>query len=103
LARHPVRSPRTEAEPQFLPKMKRCNARTTEIYRRMGLTDEIRAADLSADVPMDVFIIPSMTRPPLLQLKCPSVDEARRRIREGNDGTLPLECGFRQSRPPIPI
>ena len=30
--------------PQLLPKMERCNARTMEIYRRMGLADRIRAA-----------------------------------------------------------
>jgi len=78
-------------EPQFLPKMERCNARTMELYRRIGLAGDIRAAGLSPDGPMDVFIILSMTRPPLLQLNYPSVEEARRRIREVNDGTLPLE------------
>ena len=30
--------------PEFLPKMERCNARTLEIFRRMGLADKIRAA-----------------------------------------------------------
>src|SRR6266853_1425938 len=30
--------------PQFLPKMERCNARTMEIFRRMGLADRIDAA-----------------------------------------------------------
>src|SRR5579863_403702 len=40
-------------EPQFLPKMERCNARTMEMYRRIGLADEIRGAGLTADVPMD--------------------------------------------------
>ena len=78
-------------EPQFLPKMERCNARTMELYRRIGLAGDIRAAGLSADVPMDVIIILSMTRPPLLQLNYPSVEEARRQTREVNDGTLPLE------------
>ena len=29
--------------PQFLPKMERCNARSMEIYRRLGLADRIRA------------------------------------------------------------
>jgi 2-polyprenyl-6-methoxyphenol hydroxylase-like FAD-dependent oxidoreductase len=71
-------------EPQFLPKMERCNARTMELYRRIGLAGDIRAAGLSADVPMDVFIILSMTRPPLLQLNYPSVEEARRRIGRSN-------------------
>ena len=35
-----------KAAPQFLPKMERCNARSMEIYRRMGLADKIRAVGL---------------------------------------------------------
>ena len=46
-----------KAAPEFLPKMERCNARTMEIFRRMGLADKIRAAGLPADVPMDVYVI----------------------------------------------
>src|SRR5205807_941995 len=46
--------------PQFLPKMERCNARSMEIYRRMGLADRFRAAGLPSDVPMDVFIVLSL-------------------------------------------
>src|SRR5262249_19710704 len=38
--------------PQFLPKMERCNARTMEIYRRMGLARKIRAAGLPSHCPM---------------------------------------------------
>jgi 2-polyprenyl-6-methoxyphenol hydroxylase-like FAD-dependent oxidoreductase len=80
-----------KAEPQFLPKMERCNARTMEMYRRIGIAEPIRAAGLSADSPMDVFIIRSMIEPPILHLPYPSVDEARRRITETNDGSAPLE------------
>ena len=43
--------------PQFLPKMERCNARTMEIYRRIGLAEKIRDAGFPRDVPMDVFIV----------------------------------------------
>src|SRR6185295_12699126 len=32
--------------PQFLPKMERCNARTMEIFRRMGIAGRVRAAGL---------------------------------------------------------
>ena len=32
--------------PQFLPKMERCNARSMEMFRRLGLADKIRAAGL---------------------------------------------------------
>jgi 2-polyprenyl-6-methoxyphenol hydroxylase-like FAD-dependent oxidoreductase len=78
-------------EPEFLPKMERCNARTMEMFRRMGLAEPIRAAGLAGDVPMDVFVILSMVEPPLLQLKYPSVNEARAQDRKVNDGSSPLE------------
>jgi len=77
--------------PAFLPKMERINARTMEIYRRMGLAGKIRAAGLRADCPMDVFIVLTLTEPPLLQLPYPSVQQAQAQIRATNDGTLPLE------------
>src|ERR1700691_194583 len=43
--------------PQFLPKMERCNARTMEIFRRMGFAEQIRTAGLRGEVPMDVFVV----------------------------------------------
>src|SRR5438874_9835285 len=67
--------------PQFLPKMERCNARSMEIYRRMGLANKIRAAGLPEDVPMDVFIVLSLIEPPLLHLKYPSVNQLKAQIR----------------------
>jgi 2-polyprenyl-6-methoxyphenol hydroxylase-like FAD-dependent oxidoreductase len=77
--------------PQFLPKMERCNARSMEIYRRMGLAERIRAAGLPADVPMDVFIVLNLVESPLLHLEYPSVAELKAQIDATNDGTLPLE------------
>ena len=77
--------------PQFLPKMERCNARTMEIYRRMGLTQNIRDAGFPRDVPMDVFIITSLVEPPLLHLPYPSVAQSQAQIKARNDGTMPLE------------
>jgi len=77
--------------PQFLPKMERCNARTMEIFRRMGIVDKVRAAGLRDDVPMDVFIILSLAEPPLLHLPYPSVKRARAEIRACSDGSMPLE------------
>jgi len=78
-------------EPQFLPKMERCNARSMEMFRRIGLADELRAAGLTTDSVMDVYIILTMTRAPLLHLKYPSVDMAREQMRKINDGSTPLE------------
>jgi 2-polyprenyl-6-methoxyphenol hydroxylase-like FAD-dependent oxidoreductase len=80
-----------KAAPQFLPKMERCNARTMEIYRRMGLSQKIRDAGFPRDVPMDVFIVTTLTEPPLLHLAYPSVAQAQEQITATNDGTQPLE------------
>jgi 2-polyprenyl-6-methoxyphenol hydroxylase-like FAD-dependent oxidoreductase len=80
-----------KAEPAFLPKMERINARSMEIYRRMGLSEKIRAAGLRADCPMDVYIVLSLTQPPLLHLAYPSVAQAQAQTRATNDGTPPLE------------
>ena len=77
--------------PQFLPKMERCNARTMEIYRRMGLAERIRSAGFPREAPMDVFIVTSLVEPPLLHLPYPSVAQAQDQIAVCSDGTLPLE------------
>ena len=79
--------------PQFLPKMERCNARSMEIYRRMGLADRIRAAGLPADVPMDVFIVLDERGRPAAAAHALSVGRrrSRREIAATHDGTLPLE------------
>ncbi len=77
--------------PQFLPKMERCNARTMEIFRRMGLAGKIRAAGLDRNVPMDVYVILAMNEPPLLRLPYPSVAEAQGQIDACTDGSMPLE------------
>jgi 2-polyprenyl-6-methoxyphenol hydroxylase-like FAD-dependent oxidoreductase len=93
LGRRGVRAMLIEQKPApaKLPKMERCNARTMEIYRRMGLAERIRAAGLPAQCPMDVFIVTSLVDPPLLHLPYPSVEQAKREIAARNDGTLPLE------------
>ena len=77
--------------PQFLPKMERCNARTMEMFRRMGVADRVRAAGLPAHCPMDVFIVTSLVEPPLLHLPYPSVVEAKCEIAASTGATLPLE------------
>ncbi len=78
-------------QPAFLPKMERVNARSMEIFRRMGLSAKLRAAGLRRDAPMDVFIMLDLTRPPLLRLPYPSVAEAEADIRATGDGSAPLE------------
>ncbi|RZQ60811.1 FAD-dependent monooxygenase [Amycolatopsis suaedae] len=78
--------------PGMLPKMERCNARTMENFRRLGLADRIRAAGLDGDVPMDVFIcLENLTRPPLVHHPYPSVNQLRVRYRQVRDGSVPAE------------
>lgn len=77
--------------PSGLPKMERCNARTMEIYRRLGIVDEIRAAGLPAECPMDVFVVTSLVEEPILHLPYGSVAECQQDIAAHNDGTRTLE------------
>ena len=77
--------------PAFLPKMERCNARTMELYRRMGIVERVRDAGLPRTCPMDVFIVLSLVEPPLWRLPFPSVAEAKAEIAASTDASLPLE------------
>jgi 2-polyprenyl-6-methoxyphenol hydroxylase-like FAD-dependent oxidoreductase len=77
--------------PEFLPKMERCNARTMEIFRRMDVSDRIRAAGLDRDIPMDVYIVLALNEPPLLRLPYPSVADSQARIAACHDGSMPRE------------
>ena len=71
-----------------LPKMERCNARTMEIYRRLGISEQIRDAGLPRHAPMDVFLALSMAGPSLVHLPYASVAEATAEIAARNDGGL---------------
>jgi 2-polyprenyl-6-methoxyphenol hydroxylase-like FAD-dependent oxidoreductase len=77
--------------PAFLPKMERCNARTMELYRRMGISERVRAAGLPRTAPMDVFIVLSLVEPPLWRLPFPSVAQAEQEIAASTDAAMPLE------------
>jgi 2-polyprenyl-6-methoxyphenol hydroxylase-like FAD-dependent oxidoreductase len=78
-------------EPAHLPKMERCNARSMEIYRRLGLAERIRDAGYRRDRPMDVFIVTRMDEPPLVHHPYPSVAALQGQARASNDGSHPLE------------
>ena len=73
------------------PKMERCNARSMELFRRIGLSKKIRDAGLRADCSMDVFIVEDLTKPPLLEEKHPSIEEFQKKIRDCNDLAMALE------------
>jgi 2-polyprenyl-6-methoxyphenol hydroxylase-like FAD-dependent oxidoreductase len=79
-------------ERRKLPKMERCNARTMEIFRRLGIADRVRAASKFTPLPMDVFVATSLIDPPLLHLRYPSALEAKEAAKSSHDGALPLEA-----------
>lgn len=79
------------ASPRRLPKMERCNARTMEMFRRLGLAQTLREASRFTPMPMDVFVMASFDRPPLLHLRYPSVPQEQARIAACRDASLPLE------------
>lgn len=78
-------------KPAFLPKMERCNARTMEIFRRMGIADEVRRAGFDQDLPMDVFVIRTLQDLPIAHHPYPSVNELKAEGLATNDGSMPLE------------
>jgi len=77
--------------PLGYPKMERCNPRTMEIFRRLGLAQTIRDAGYPPDWPMDNYLVLSLSQPPLMKFPFPTVAQAKERIAATNDGTLPLE------------
>jgi 2-polyprenyl-6-methoxyphenol hydroxylase-like FAD-dependent oxidoreductase len=83
IERHPTPTP--------WPKLDRCNARTMEFYRRIGIVDRVRALGYPPDNPMDVFLLTRMSEPAIAVLKYPSVAERRRQIADCTDGSFLLE------------
>lgn len=79
------------AAPGMLPKMERRNARTMEHFRRLGISERVRAAGYASDLPMDVFIVNRLTEEPILHHPYPSIDGLKERARSVNDGSQPLE------------
>ncbi|MEQ9642328.1 MAG: FAD-dependent monooxygenase [Alphaproteobacteria bacterium] len=79
------------ATPTVWPKMDRTNARSMEMYRRIGLADRIRALGYPPDNPMHVFLLRRMSEPAIAVLPFPSVAEARERIAACTDSSLPRE------------
>jgi 2-polyprenyl-6-methoxyphenol hydroxylase-like FAD-dependent oxidoreductase len=75
-----------------LPKMERCNARTMENFRRMGIAAPIRAAGLDNDMPMDVFIcLENVVNPPLIHHHYASVNTLCKEYKTTTDGSTAAE------------
>ena len=77
--------------PLGYPKMERCNPRTMEIFRRLGVAERVRAAGYPADWPMDTYLVFDLMRPPLFKMAHPTVAQAKAKRDSTLDGSMPLE------------
>lgn len=73
------------------PKMDRSNARTMEIYRRLGFADRVRALGYPPEASMDVFVTTRVVDPPLAHFHYPSVASVREEIAGATGLGTPLE------------
>ncbi|CAH1659414.1 FAD-dependent monooxygenase [Chelatococcus asaccharovorans] len=80
------------------PKMDITNSRSMELFRALGVAEELRAVAVPPSHPFDVSWITDFTGVELHRFRYPSVDEIRCRIRDTNDGTQPLEPPMRVSQ-----
>src|SRR3954469_11501522 len=77
--------------PLGYPKMERCNPRTMEIFRRLGIAEKVRAAGYPPDWPMETYILFDLMRAPLFKIAHPSVAEAKTRRAATPDASIPLD------------
>ena len=82
------------------PKMDITNARSMELFRRLGLADALRRVAVPEDNNFDVSWITTLSGHELHRFRYPSASEWRRLIRERNDGSMPASrrCASRRWR-----
>jgi FAD-dependent monooxygenase len=74
------------------PKMDLTNARSMELFKKIGLADELRKQGVDPDIDQDVLMSTGMERDHILtKWDLPSVNKFRARINEQNDGSQPRE------------
>ena len=84
------------------PKMDITNGRSMELFRRLGLVDQLRAVGVAEDNNFDVSWITSLAREAggreLHRFRYPGVTAKRAEIRQNNDGSQPREPAMRVSQ-----
>ena len=80
------------------PKMDITNARSMELFRRLGVVDALRAVAVPETSNFDVSWITHLTGYELYRFRYPSVSDWRRLIRARNDGSMPAEPPMRVSQ-----
>jgi 2-polyprenyl-6-methoxyphenol hydroxylase-like FAD-dependent oxidoreductase len=100
LARHGVAAILVERNPSTTthPKMDITNGRSMELFRHLGVADELRKVAVPEDHPFDVSWVTRLDGWELARFRYPAVAQRRASIRERNDGTMALEPAMRVSQ-----
>src|SRR5581483_10100599 len=80
------------------PKMDLTNGRSMELFRRMGLAEQLRAVGIPEHNPFDIVWVDKLVDHELCRFPYPSSNEGREIRRQHNDGTLTLEPPMRVSQ-----
>jgi 2-polyprenyl-6-methoxyphenol hydroxylase-like FAD-dependent oxidoreductase len=80
------------------PKREITNARSMELFRRIGLADQLRAVAVPESQPFDVSWITTLAGEELHRFVYSGVAAFRARMRACNDGTMPSEPPMRVSQ-----
>jgi len=100
LARHGVAAMLVERNPSTTthPKMDITNGRSMELFRHLGVADELRKVAVPEDHPFDVSWVTNLSGWELARFRYPTVAQRRAIIRERNDGTTAREPAMRVSQ-----
>src|ERR1700756_4799423 len=100
LARYGVAAMLVERNPSTTthPKMDITNGRSMELFRHLGVADELRKIAVPEDHPFDVSWVTNLNGWELARFRYPTVTERRAITRERNDGTTTLEPAMRVSQ-----
>jgi 2-polyprenyl-6-methoxyphenol hydroxylase-like FAD-dependent oxidoreductase len=100
LARHGVAAMLVERNPSTTthPKMDITNGRSMELFRHLGVADELRKVAVPEDHPFDVSWVTNLNGWELARFRYPTPAQRRALIRERNDGTTTLEPAMRVSQ-----
>ncbi|HUB58229.1 MAG TPA: FAD-dependent monooxygenase [Mycobacterium sp.] len=100
LAQHGVAAILVERNPSTTthPKMDITNGRSMELFRHLGVADELRKVAVPEDHPFDVSWVTNLSGWELARFRYPTVARRRASIRKCNDGTMALEPAMRVSQ-----
>ncbi|MET0545825.1 MAG: FAD-dependent monooxygenase [Caulobacterales bacterium] len=100
LARYGVRSVLVERNPTTTrhPKMDLTNGRSMELFKRLGLMKNLRAAGVPADNPFDISWITTLAGHELHRFIYPTSNQKQDIIRRENDGSHASEAPMRVSQ-----